>query len=209
MSLPGPLLRDLRNALAAALPSRSDWRILLREELDVRLDELVAEQSALLDLAFTVLKWAESRDRVPELVEAALRANPTNRALRQAHVALQAHLDATDPPPDPATPGAAIGRAARDELVPLLLRLPLTATFAGRGALLAGIPAHLNRDEGNARRDLLGVVEQLHRLGRLSGGAWPLLQLIDNALGEVPGYELADDLRRLQRRLAELYAAAG
>jgi hypothetical protein len=82
MELRGEQFKQLREALQRAYPGRSKLRLLLREELDVRLDEVVGGGN-LEEIVTELVDWAEAKGRLPELVSAAIRRNPGNPRLRQ------------------------------------------------------------------------------------------------------------------------------
>ena len=96
------------------------------------------------------------------------------------------------------------------ELVDLLQQVPGAADFAQRTAFLAGIPGTqaLTRSQSSLRADLDSMVNGLNELGRLASGEWPLLILIDNALGYVSGFELELQMQAVRQQLAQAYGEA-
>lgn len=82
MELRGGQFKQLREALQRAYPGRSKLRLLLREELEVRLDEFVRGGN-LEEIVTELVDWAEAEGRLVELVSAAIRRNPGNPRLRQ------------------------------------------------------------------------------------------------------------------------------
>ena len=52
------------------------------------------------------------------------------------------------------------------------------------------------------------MVNGLNELGRLASGEWPLLILVDNALGYVRGYQLELQLQAVRQQLAQAYGEA-
>lgn len=82
MELTGKQVEQLREALQRAFISRPKLKILLREEMNVRLDEVVGG-SNLTETVAELVDWAESEERLVELVSAAIRRNPGNSRLRQ------------------------------------------------------------------------------------------------------------------------------
>ena len=52
------------------------------------------------------------------------------------------------------------------------------------------------------------MVNGLNELGRLTSGEWPLLILIDNALGYVGGFEFELELQAVRRQIAQAYGEA-
>ena len=107
--------------------------------------------------------------------------------------------DAPEPSPLTAT--------LRLQLIEALLKIPKIQSFDGRTGLLDGIPSKdsLRRDQNIIRNDLEQIIDQLDRLGPLTTGKWPLLQLIENALPDVAGYTVGDDLKTMQQALTQGY----
>src|SRR5215213_4083483 len=94
--------------------------------------------------------------------------------------------------------------------VDALLGVSVTATAEGRGSLLIGIPSNvadgLNRDANNRRVDLIHLITQLERLGRLvATGERPLIIIAQNALPYVDGTALAETLKAIIQELEEHY----
>lgn len=81
MELTGEQFRQLREALQRAFLNRAKLKQLLREELNVRLDEVVGG-SNLTETVAELVDWAEAEGRLVELVSAAIRRNPGNLRLR-------------------------------------------------------------------------------------------------------------------------------
>ena len=52
------------------------------------------------------------------------------------------------------------------------------------------------------------MVNGLNELGRLASGEWPLLILIDNALGYVRGFEIETQMQVVRQQLAQAYGEA-
>jgi tetratricopeptide (TPR) repeat protein len=89
-TIPGAQIRQLQQALGSAFPNREKLEILIRTELDENLD-LIAGGTDLSDTIFKLIKWAEARGRLKELVEKACRSNPDNPKLK-LFVGQQSHL---------------------------------------------------------------------------------------------------------------------
>jgi hypothetical protein len=89
----------------------------------------------------------------------------------------------------------------QEQFLDLLSRLPVTDDFHGRTSLLDGIPGtdRLHRDESMKRKDLRMVLTQLERLGALADGSKPVVWLIGNALSYAEGYQIEEELKRIQR----------
>jgi hypothetical protein len=83
------------------------------------------------------------------------------------------------------------------ELVAELVKIPVCATFQGRGTLLPNMGASLNRDENNPRVDLTLA---LHGVTTLHGSE-SLVRVIDSAVFHVPGTPVETSLKALRRRL--------
>jgi V8-like Glu-specific endopeptidase len=95
------------------------------------------------------------------------------------------------------------------DVVSLLQRCPITEQSSGRSYLLHAIPDHLRdalqRDPGNRLIDLGLIVDQLARLGRLDGGLWPVLIVLDAARQTVAGTALGDQIAAMMRELEASY----
>ena len=81
MELKGKQVEQLREPLQRAFLNRAKLKQLLREELDVRLDEVVGGNN-LTETVAELVDWAEAEGRLVELVSAAIRRNPGNPRLR-------------------------------------------------------------------------------------------------------------------------------
>lgn len=97
-----------------------------------------------------------------------------------------------------------------NKFINLLLLLPLTSTFSGRTALLQGlpIPSSLTRSEENRHLDLVQLVQQLDRLGRLrKNGIRPLLVLAENGLASIEGWdgEMTEAFSEIMDELGDYY----
>lgn len=82
MKLRGEQIKQLREALQRAYPSAPKLKMLLREELDERLDEVVGG-SNLTETVAELVDWAEAEGKLVALVSAAFRRNPGNPRLRE------------------------------------------------------------------------------------------------------------------------------
>ena len=81
MELKGKQIEELRVALQRAFLDRAKLKRLLREELDVRMDEEIGGNT-LTETVAELIDWAEERGRLADLVSAAFRRNPGNPRLR-------------------------------------------------------------------------------------------------------------------------------
>lgn len=86
----------------------------------------------------------------------------------------------------------------RDELISLLLLLPIADTHAGRSMLLDGVPGgeYFNRDPGNKYTDLCLIVNQTRKSGGGHTGT-----IIGNALAVAEGTEAWESLERILREI--------
>jgi|GEM_PF-4898669 len=82
MELRGEQFKQLREALQRAFPDKFKLKLLLREELNVRLDEVVGGNN-LTETVTDLVDWAEAEGHLVELVSAAIHRNPGNSRLRQ------------------------------------------------------------------------------------------------------------------------------
>lgn len=80
MELRGEQFKQLREALQRSFPDKFKLKRLLREELDVRWDEI--EDGSLAKIVDQVVELAESEGWLVKLVSAAIRSNPGNPKLR-------------------------------------------------------------------------------------------------------------------------------
>jgi hypothetical protein len=81
MELNGNQVKQLREALQSAFPEKSRLKQLLREEMDMNLDEVVGNGN-LTDIVTELIAFTEAEGRLVELVTAATRRNSGNPKLR-------------------------------------------------------------------------------------------------------------------------------
>ena len=194
-----------QEALLSAF-NRSELEQLVYLRLEVNLNEIVADGPH-RQVVFDLIKWANGQGKIESLLRAAREENSGNVLLRQFDDAIRARST----PPQPTAPRVTkIPRNQLRELVDLLQQVPGTADFAQRSAFLSGIPGPpaLTRSQSSLRGDLDSMVNGLNELGRLASGDWPLLILIDNALGYVRGFELELQMQTVRQKLAQAYGEA-
>ena len=194
-----------QEALLSAF-NRSELEQLVYLRLEVSLNDIVADGPH-RQVVFDLIKWANSQGKIETLLRAACEENPGNVLLRRFDEAISVR----PVPPQPTAPHVTkIPRSQLRALVDLLQQAPGAADFAERTAFLAGIPGAqaLTRSQSSLRADLDSMVNGLNELGRLASGEWPLLILIDNALGYVSGFELELELQAVRRQLAQAYGDA-
>src|SRR5262245_35071168 len=80
MTLDGSRVETLHRALLSAFPTQRGLEQMVRFGMNLNLAEVASGN--LSDQVFDVLRYAEARGVVPQLVESALAANPTNPDLR-------------------------------------------------------------------------------------------------------------------------------
>lgn len=78
LTLNGAEKRNLRDALVNAFPSWNELRRLTNDQLDLNLAEAAAQGSPIVDNAFDLIEWMNSRGRGLELIIAARNQNPGN-----------------------------------------------------------------------------------------------------------------------------------
>jgi Trypsin-like peptidase domain len=104
--------------------------------------------------------------------------------------------------------GTTLDKKVKDRLLNALINLPGTDGRAGRTALLQGIPgnvrAALNRSD-NQFIDLVNVVDQLERLGRLDNGERPVVIVTHNGWRLSSGTELGRCLAEIEREIEAAY----
>ncbi len=103
MSLTGPQIAHLLEALLAAYPRRDDLRMMVRVELGENLDAIAGGDN-LRAVTFSLIEWAISAGREDELVAGARRSNAGNARLR----AVAQALGVEDAPPSRPGPGSAV-----------------------------------------------------------------------------------------------------
>jgi hypothetical protein len=198
-------LGKFQEALLSAF-NRSELEQLIYFKLAVNLNDVVAD-GPYRQVVTDLIKWANGQGKIESLLRAAREENPGNVLLRQFDDAIRVR----SAPPQPTPPRATkIPRIQLRELVDLLQQVPGAADFAQRSAFLAGIPGTqaLTRSQSSLRADLDSMVNGLNELGCLASGEWPLLILIDNALGYVRGFELELQMQAVHRQLAQAYGEA-
>jgi hypothetical protein len=186
--------------------NRSELEQLVYLRLGVNLNDVVADRPH-RQVVFDLIKWANSQGKIESLLRAAREENPGNVLLRQFDDAIRVR----SAPPQPTPPRVTkIPRNQLRDLIDLLQQVPGAADFAQRSAFLGGIPGTqaLTRSQSSLRADLDSMVNGLNELGRLATGEWPLLILIDNALGYVRGFELELQLQAVRQQLAQAYGEA-
>jgi hypothetical protein len=194
-----------QEALLSAF-NRSELEQLVYLRLEVNLNDVVADGPH-RQVVFDLIKWANGQGKIEALLRAAREENPGNMLLRQ----FDDVISVRPVPPQPIAPRVTkIPRSQLRALVDLLQQVPGAADYAQRTAFLAGIPGAqaLTRSQSSLRADLDSMVNGLNELGRLASGDWPLLILIDNALGYVSGFELELELQAVRRQLAQAYGDA-
>jgi len=194
-----------QEALLSAF-NRSELEQLVYLRLEVNLNDVVADGPH-RQVVFDLIKWANGQGKIEGLLRAVREENSGNVLLRQFDEAIRVRTA----PPQLTTPRVTkIPRNQLRELVDLLQQVPGAADYAQRTAFLAGIPGTqtLTRSQSSLRADLDSMVNGLNELGRLASGDWPLLILIDNALGYVRGFELELQMQAVRKQLAQAYREA-
>ena len=189
-----------QEALLSAF-NRSELEQLVYLRLEVNLNDVVADGPH-RQVVFDLIKWANGQGKIEGLLRAVREENSGNVLLRQFDEAIRVR----PAPPQLTTPRVTkIPRNQLRELVDLLQQVPGAADYTQRSAFLAGIPGTqaLTRSQSSLRADLDSVVNGLNELGRLGSGDWPLLILIDNALGYVRGFELELQMQAVRLQLAQ------
>src|SRR5437588_9473860 len=82
MDLDGRQRQQLHDALLGAFPTRSALEQMVDYGLDENLNK-IAGNSNLSDAVFELIRWAKARDRIEELIRAALQVNWRNSKLRE------------------------------------------------------------------------------------------------------------------------------
>jgi len=197
----------LREALISAFPSSGSLNMVTSFHLGRPLGQIVTP-GALDQQVGELITWTEASDKTPSLIKGARIENDGNKKLRDFEARYQTRRQSVriDSSGKGKQPDKGITSNLRTQLVAVLNNIPVTSSYSGRNALLAGIPGNLNRNADNAFADLSGIIDQLDKLGRLQTGQWSLLVLIDNALPFVQGYqEPTATLQSVRQALAHIY----
>ena len=81
MNLSNDEPREFREALLSAFPSYSNLEMMVSDRLDQNLNRIVSNGN-LENVAFELIKWAESQGRLEELIRGAYKQNPGNLQLK-------------------------------------------------------------------------------------------------------------------------------
>ena len=104
--------------------------------------------------------------------------------------------------------GIMLDNKVKDRLHDTLMRLPATDVRDGRTALLQGIPgnvrAALNRSD-NQYVDLMNILDQLEKLGRLDNGERPVVIVTHNGWRMSRGTELGELLAETEKEIEAAY----
>jgi endonuclease G len=110
-----------------------------------------------------------------------------------------------------AMPEGVLDRPLRNDLADALNEVPTAATFAGRTALLDGLPHNievgLDRSENNRFTDITNLIDQLEQLGRLKNGERPVVIVAHNAWRLTRGTELGTRLEQLRTEIEKRYSS--
>jgi V8-like Glu-specific endopeptidase len=105
--------------------------------------------------------------------------------------------------------GTTLDHKVKGRLLDALTGVPGTDVFAGRTALLQGIPDNirdgLNRNSDNRLVDLINIVDQLERLGRLDNGERPVVIITHNGWRMARGSELGKLLAEIEKEVEAAY----
>lgn len=110
--------QQLRGALLSAFPTRSKLEQMLSLRLDWRLEEIAAPGN-LGDVVFELLKYAEAKEQIDDLLQAASADNPGNLQLKDARAALL--TGTVSQPSAPAKPEVPVQAAATPQKTPFKL----------------------------------------------------------------------------------------
>jgi hypothetical protein len=203
MTLDGPAMKELRDALLDAFPTRDALAQMVRFGLGENLENITGN-GPLSAAVFELIKWAEAHGRTDELVRAALAANPGNPAL----LAVAGRHGMT---PTAASPQAAV--ATPSAAAPTTYELHAAAVSAGltaqRPALLAHLPSTFVASLALSSSPGAQLLMDLNALDvTLDDGTRPLTVWLRNAYHLSAGRGEARVFRRaLEARGASLPAA--
>ena len=208
MSLTGPQIQQLQDALLSAFPTRGALEQMVRFHLDQRLDAIVGGQNQ-TEVVYNLISWAEAQDQTAALIAGARAANPGNVRLRETAAQL---TSAAAGQPAATTSLAQEGSAAlftregRRQLIDLLLRLPNSGDAAARNLLLAGLPSALQQSVPFSNVPATHIAQIVDTV---TGDAWrqlpdgtrPVEIVIENAMDTVRGTQMAQQLHDLLNRV--------
>jgi Effector-associated domain 1 len=187
--------QKFRAALLAAFPSLPELRRMVMVDLGEDLSYITSNEN-IADAVIALIRWAESQNRLGELLEATRKAVPESPELSELAVPIGvASLN--------------LNRDQRNRLLRALHALPDIESYDGRGRLLARFPpvfvASVGRFEKNVGLDLTGIVRAAETWGPVQGTS-AILTLIDTAREMASRSKVAQDLEALHQ---ELVAPAG
>jgi len=114
--LDGRLLASLHTVLLGAY-DHPELELLLRTQLNVRLDDISLNAQGMADVVTAVLAWAERRGRIPELLDALVADRPNRREFQRIRDDLARRLKHGAPDsggrPEPVAPPAVDGDGPR------------------------------------------------------------------------------------------------
>jgi Effector-associated domain 1 len=211
-------VEQFKNALLSAFPRQGDLVQLLYFRLEVSLDQIVAP-GPYNQVVTELVIWSNAQGKVELLLTAARAKNPGNPQLHrfEKEICIKYGIFGSDdevalpqkyrPRSGSNSSDVTITFNWRNVLIETLIKPSVMGMFSARTSLLHGIPAHsLNRSQDNARLDLTQIIDQLESFGQLTSGQWPLLQLIENALPYVDGFEEPkNNLLKVQSALKARY----
>ena len=96
LEMTGAQRRDLREALLSAFPSWSDLETMVSDQLNENLAAHAPESGDLQEVTFELIKWANARGRLGELIVGARNSNPDNPTMFK--VAQRTSLTSTSEP---------------------------------------------------------------------------------------------------------------
>jgi|GEM_PF-5745713 len=185
--LNGSEYQRFRAALFEAFPTRLHLERMVRVDLDENLDYITGSGN-MTDAVFGLIRWAESQNRLGDLLEAARRAIPDNPDLNELAVAVGV-----------ASPN--LSREQRSSLLRALQALPQVRDPKGRDLLLSRFPPELVTTVGRSSVmsiDLTNIVHAAETWGSVHGTS-AILTLIDTArelAGDDPLREALDALHQ-------------
>ncbi|MEH1796166.1 MULTISPECIES: effector-associated domain EAD1-containing protein [unclassified Nostoc] len=184
----------------------NDLHDLIDFDLKMSPGQFIAQNATPSSVARALVEDARKRGEIKKLLEAIYEQRPNNPDVKSFY---QSYYSLIPGSSTPNLPNVDELKQKSDDvtklfgqMVDLLLRVPDTASFNTRTALLSGIPS-LARDQTNARTDFVSIINQLRELyGNNFSREHGLLTLIDNAIlyttEETP---LGQELLSLKARL--------
>ena len=85
IKLDGKHYKQIQEALIDAFPSYNNLKMMIRFTLDENLDNITSSQNNLSEATFDLIAWANSQNKLPELIKGACQENSGNELLKSCY----------------------------------------------------------------------------------------------------------------------------